>query len=404
MAYAEQGGVAAYDVLMRSAKIYQKLDPERAKMLLDSAVNNYPEAPEGHFQIALIYYDKSDYKPMMEHIQKFQDIYSRAKASGDKKLIKACENNKMPEQTRNLRLSAFTKTYQDGVSQLKLADSLAKESRNQPDSTTRVEQEKLVGQLFDKASGLFDECLLLDDTISGVYANMALLENRKGNAQGALERYRQAYKLAPEDAQLHFSLATTYFGLQQYDSAAAYYGAFADRDSLNREGALINQAMCYQAMNAPERMKATLDKILAVTQQNGDVFFQRGMYYIRQANSQAMTDSARVLDSLSSARPNDNAIDKARADLLAYRISQYKLALPDFKAAAELAKTDTDYWYWYGTSAMLSDATSDARTAYEKCIGVNSENKDCWCQLAIVYAKLKMQKEFDEATAKCPKQ
>jgi tetratricopeptide (TPR) repeat protein len=309
----------------------------------------------------------------------------------------------MPKQIKDYSRSAFAKNFSDGVVQLKLADSLARESRNLTDDTAKTQQQKLVNQLFDKANSLFAECLTIDDTVSGVYTNIGLVESAKGNSQGALDMYLKAHQLAPNDKELLFSLASTFSSLQQHDSAAHYFGIFADRDSLNREAALINQAMSYQAMNDERRLEATLDNIIKVNPQSAEILYQRGVLYIRQASAKALTDSTAILDSIAQQRPNDKAIEKAKADLLSYRRGLYEKAFPDFKTAAELTKTDSDYWYWFGTAAMLTDKMDDARTAYAKCVEVKPDNEDCWCQLALVYAKLKLQKEFDEASAKCPK-
>ncbi|MCX6831251.1 MAG: tetratricopeptide repeat protein [candidate division Zixibacteria bacterium] len=401
--YAQQG-VPPYDVLMRSGKIYtQSKDYVKAMELFSTAVKNYPDEPEARYWLGTLYHDRSNFKEMILQFRQFNEIYAKAKSSGDKKLIKTCEKDDMPKQIKDYSQSAFMKTFSDGVVQLKHADSLARESRNLTDDTEKTQQQRLVNQLFDKANSLFAECLTIDDTVSGVYTNIGLVESKKGNNQGALDMYRKAHQLAPNDHQLLFSLASTFSSLQQNDSAALYFGAFADKDSLNREAALINQAMCYQAMNDEKRFEGSLDNIIKVNPQNAEILYQRGVLYVRQASAKVLTDSTALLDSIAQRRPNDEAIEKAKADLLSYRRGLYEKAFPDFKAAAELTKTDPDYWYWFGTTAMLTDKMDDARTAYAKCVEVKPDNQDCWCQLVLVYAKLKLQKEFDEASAKCPK-
>lgn len=401
--YAQQG-VQPYDVLMRSGKVYtQARDYDKAMELFSTAVKNYPGEPEAHFWLGTLYHDRSNFREMILQFHQFEEIYAKAKSSGDKKLIKKCEKDDMPKQIKDYSRSAFMKNFSDGVVQLKFADSLARESRNLTDDTAKTQQQKLVDQFFDKANRLFAECLVIDDTVAGVYTNIGLVESAKGNSRGALDMYRKAHQLAPNDHQLLFSLASTFSSLQQNDSAAFYFGAFADKDSLNREAALINQAMCYQAMNDEKRFEGSLDNIIKVNPQNAEILYQRGVLYVRQASSKTLTDSTAILDSIAQQRPNDKAIEKAKADLLSYRRGLYEKAFPDFKVAAELTPKDSDYWYWFGTTAMLTDKMDDARTAYAKCIEVKPDNQDCWCQLVLVYAKLKLQKEFDEASAKCPK-
>jgi tetratricopeptide (TPR) repeat protein len=402
--YAQQG-VLPYDVLMRSGKVYtQAKEYDKAMERFSTAVKNYPNEPEAHYWLGTLYHDRSDFKEMILQFNQFDEIYAKAKSSGDKKMIKNCEKDDMPKQIKDYSRSAFMKDFTEGVAQLKFADSLAKESRNLTDDTVRTQQQKLaIRQLLDKANRLFTECLTIDDTIAGVYTNIGLVESKKGNDQVALEMYRKAHQLAPNDNQLLFSMASTFSSLQQNDSAAFYFGAFADKDSLNREAALINQAMCYQAINDEKRFEGSLDNIIKVNPQNAEILYQRGVLYIRQASAKALMDSTAILDSIARKRPDDKAVEKAKADLLSYRRGLYEKAFPDFKAAAELTPEDSDYWYWFGTTAMLADKMDDARTAYAKCVEVKPDNQDCWCQLVLVYAKLNLQKEFDEASIKCPK-
>ncbi len=399
--YAQQG-VLPYDVLMRSGKIRMGAkDYDKALEFFGTAVKNYPDQPEAHFWLGTLSHDRSNFKEMLLQFNKFDEIYAKAKSSGDKKLTKSCEKDDMPKQIRELRRSAFAKQFAAGIVQWNLADSLSKESSNLADDSAKTQQQKLVSQLFDKANVLFNECLAFEDTVSDVYTYIGMVESKRGNNQGALDMYRKAHQLAPNNNLLLASLASTYSALQQNDSAAFYFGAFAEKDSLNREAALFNQAMCYQAMNDEKHFEESLDNIIKVNPQNAEILYQRGVLYVRQASAKVLTDSASMLDSIAQKRPDDKAIEKAKADLLSYRRGLYGKAFPDFKAAAELTKTDSDYWYWFGTAAMLTDNMDDARTAYAKCVEVKPDDKDCWCQLALVYAKLKMQKEFEEATAKC---
>ena len=404
VAYAQQQGVAPYDVLVRSAKIYVGYkDFDKAQMFLDSAVHNYPDQPEAHYWLGTLLHDRADFIGMMGQFRKFDEIYAKAKAANDNKFVKACEKEDTPKQIGIYKRSAFAKSSQEGVKQLKLADSLAKETRSISDEAAKAEQLKQVQALYDKARSLFELCLAIDDTVSGVYTNLGLVEAQKGNTQAALDLFRKAHQLSPKDKELLFSLASTHYKLTDFDSAAYYYGAFAEEDSLNREAALINQAMCYQSLKDETRLEKTLDRILQVNPQNADILYQRGVLNIRKASGKAIADSAAALDSLAALHPTDKALEKAKADLLTYRLGYYQKALPDFKTAAELTKTDPDYWYWYGNAAMFSEKMDDARTAYSRCVEIKPDSQDCWCSLEIVFAKLKMLKEMQEASIKCGK-
>ncbi len=186
MTYAQQG-VLPYDVLMRSGKIRtQAKDLDKALEFFNTAVKNYPDQPEAHYWLGTLYHDRSNFKEMISQFRQFDEIYTKAKSSGDKKLIKNCEKDDMPKLIKDYSRSAFMKDFTDGVAQLKQADSLAKESRNLADDTAKAGQEKLVNQLFDKASSLFAECLTIDDTVSGTTPTSAWLKARRATTRALL--------------------------------------------------------------------------------------------------------------------------------------------------------------------------------------------------------------------------
>ena len=125
-------------------------------------------------------------------------------------------------------------------------------------------------------------------------------------------------------------------------------------------------------------MKSALDKILrSIRRTPKSCTNEESCIFVRHRRT--IDGFSADLDSIGALRPNDKAIEKAKADLLTYRLGFYQKAFPDFKAAAELTKTDSDYWYWYGNTAMLSEKMDDARTAYSECVEVKPDNQDCWC-------------------------
>ena len=163
-------------------------------MFLDSAVNNYPDQPEAHYWFGTLYHDRANFKEMMVQFRKFNEIYAKAKAANDKKLVKNCEKDDMPKQIGKYKLSAFAKNSQEGVKQLKLADSLSKETRQLTDEAAKAEQEKAgESALRQSEQPVCRVCLTIDDTIAGVYTNSAWLKVQKGNTKAALD-------LVPEGA------------------------------------------------------------------------------------------------------------------------------------------------------------------------------------------------------------
>ncbi|MCC6963620.1 MAG: tetratricopeptide repeat protein [candidate division Zixibacteria bacterium] len=401
--WAQAKDVLPYDALVRSAKIYlgqKNKDFDKAEEMLRTAVANYPDPVEAHFYLGLIHAERARYADMMAEFKKFEEICARAAETGDKKLQKRCEKDKMQKQIQDTRMAELKRNFDQGVSQLRLADSLKDGLNTLTDPAAAAKDSSLLAQLLAKAKGIFSDCVIIDDTVAGIWTNLALVEERLGNPQEAVKHYERSYQLNPKDARMVYDLANVCFELKDYEKAARFYGEFGDLDEANAEAAYTNQAMCYQSLGDYDRLQAALDKILVRNPNNTDIRYQRGVLNVRNATSAAIRDSAAVLDSLLALRPNDKALKAAQDELMKHRQSFNEKAYEDFKFAAETTKNDPTYWYWYGNISFFLQKQNEALEAYKKCVEFDDANKDCWGQLAIIYARLGMRAEAEQAEAK----
>ncbi len=400
---AEEKAALPYDALVRSAKIYlsqRDKDFDRAEELLKDAVTNYPDPIEAHFYLGLIHAERARFADMMVEFKKFEEICARASETGDKKLQKRCEKDNMAKQIRDTRLSELKKNFDVGVANLRVVDSLKGVVAAATDSAQKAKDNDLMQQLLAKAKGAFNDCVVIDDTVAGVWTNLALVEERLGNPQEAIKHYERSYQLNPKDARMVYDFANVCFEAKEYAKAARYYGEFGELDSLNAEAAFINQAMCYQSLQDMAGLAASMERVLAINPNNADIRFQRGMMNMRNATSEAIRDSAAVLDSLLQLKPKDAALLAAKEELTKKRKSFNEMAYEDFKLAAETQKNDALYWYWYGTTAFFTEKEVEALEAYKKCVEVDDGNKDCWDQLSILYQRKGMRTEAEQAAAK----
>jgi tetratricopeptide (TPR) repeat protein len=336
---------------------------------------------------------------MMEEFKAFSDIC--AKGSSDPKMKKRCEKDDMPKQISDSKQSALSKIDSVGVATLKQADSLMNLAKDEPDSAKKDELTQKAKAGLNTAKENFQISNMIVDTIAAVWNNLGTIEARLENPQAAVENYDKGLKYSPNNINVLFAAAMSAMKMKDYSKANGYFGLIAEKDTSNAEAALSNQAICYQYLKDEAKLKETYDKILKINPGNSEISYFRGMYYVQKANSKEIADSSSLLDSLSGLKPNDKGLDNAKKDLLAFRLKLYETALPDFKAAAEAAKTDADYWYWYGFSALLSNRSEEAEGAYKKCVDIKPDQKDCWCQLETVLARLKKQVDFDAARKKC---
>lgn len=403
--YAQQAKeVLPYDALIRSSKIYlgqKNKDYDHVIELLQTAIDNYPDPLEAHYYMGLIYAEKAEYTKMMDHFRKFDAICSKEAKDADKKLAKRCEKDNMPKQINDTKVAELKRGFDQGVSQIRHADSVSKLIETETVDSVKAKQTDIVKQLLTKAEGLFNECVIIDDTIPGVWTNLALIEKKLGNVDKALEHYQRSYKLNPTDAMMVYDLANTYFEQKDYANAARYYGEFGDLDKANAEAAYINQAMAYQQLNDNVALEKTLDRILEVNPANSEIRYQRGVMQVRNASAPELRDSTAKLDSLLELKPNDAGLKAAKESIVKYRQAFNEKALADFKMAAEGNDKEPLYWYWYGNTAYFLEKQDESFEAYKKCVAADDKFKDCWCQLSILYARKGLKTEAQDAAAKC---
>ena len=63
---------------------------------------------------------------------------------------------------------------------------------------------------------------------------------------------------------------------------------------------------------------------------------------------------------------------------------QFKLSLPYLLRATELAEKDEEILFQYGLSLAQSDNIIDAKTVFEKVLGINSEHSDAHYNLGVI--------------------
>ncbi len=396
--------VLPYDALIRSAKIYlgqKDKDYDHVTELLQTAIANYPDPLEAHFYMGIIAAERAEYAQMMDHFRKFEAICSKEAMAADKKLSKRCSKDNMAGQIKDNKDAELSRNFKEGVSNIRIADSVSHLVETATDDSTKAVQADIVKQLLTKAEGLFNDCIVIDDTIPGVWTNLALIEKKLGNIDKAIGHYQRSYQLNPKDAMMVYDLASVYFDQKDYANAARYYGEFGDLDKANAEAAYINQAMAYQALGDYVSLEKSLDKVLESNPANAEIRYQRGVMYVRNASAPELRDSAATIDSLLGVKPNDAGLKKAKEDLVAYRQSFNVKALADFKMAAEANAKEPLYWYWYGNTAYFLEKQDESLEAYKKCVEADEKFSDCWCQLSLVYARKGMKAESEQAATKC---
>jgi tetratricopeptide (TPR) repeat protein len=110
--------------------------------------------------------------------------------------------------------------------------------------TALAVQEALDGRL-DEAEVLLRDTLRIAPCHGPAINNLAMVENRRGNWQGAVDLYDRALKCDPQNAMTHLGLGNLYFGpLKSRPKAAEHYQSFLDiADPLHPAAAPIKQRL-----------------------------------------------------------------------------------------------------------------------------------------------------------------
>ncbi len=395
--------VLPYDVLVRSAKIYlgqHDKDFDAAKERLTEAVENYDNPVEALYLLGQIYAEKGQYAKMMDAFGKFQAICSKAEEENDKDLKKRCHKDDMPKQIEKTKQAEVSRRWTSGQNNLRLADSLLKIVDTTSVDSVKTDFQDKISRLLDLSEGAFNEALIIQDT-APLWNNLGIIEKKRGNDSLALEKFERGYALDSTRSVAIFDMASIHFDRGEYEDAARYYGRFATLDSLNAKVAYVNQAMAYQNAHDLVGLKGALDNVLKLDPNDPEMRYQRGMYYIQRVNDASLRDSLEMLDSISQAEPKNQDAKKQFEALTSRREGLLNDAISDFKVATTENPKDDISWYWLGSAAFFLNDMEEATKAYEQCVQVNEKSKDCWCQLALIYARAKQPEKAKEANEKC---
>lgn len=231
----------------------------------------------------------------------------------------------------------------------------------------------------------------------------------QGNYSTAIESYKQALQLAPDDIQLMMNLAGVYSTAGRYDEALQTYSRLIELDSKNLE-ARLQRAYIYWENRTTQEWEQELRQIIRIapnSQQANRALSMLEMVAIgRDSGYPAQRRAARNPYfgpnlPYSSGHPtvnmplpqlpmsaigpqptvaNNNAIEehggaqelvefhKTRGNRL-QNIGEYKAALKDFEDALKLTPEDKDIYYFIASTYKRAGQDALAHEYYKKCDG-----------------------------------
>ena len=215
--------------------------------------------------------------------------------------------------------SAFSQTYEDYISQGLVA------AKNQQ---------------YDEAEAHFRNALRLSPTDirnALTYANIAHIQEAKGEKLKAIDTYSMALDIAPLNVPILKARADLYLSLGNYNKAAIDYGNILDVDAYNTD-ALLNRAYIYQQRRDYQNAKADYERLLSLEPNNYAA--QLGVAILFQ-NANKPQEALARLSTLIDQYPDKAELYSIRAEIEA-EANQSELALLDLDKAISLEPTNTN--------------------------------------------------------------
>lgn len=363
-------------VYLQSAKIYMQQNPpdlESALKNLTEAQKYYPENPEVYYLMGSIYADKDNLEEM---IQAFRQS------------LKYKLGKKEQKQIGKIKESKWLELFNQGV-----------EKSNQDSLQTAL-------AIFEKAIYIDTSIALLIDTTLVInkvkkdttilaparyetYVNAGYVAARLKEFPRAAIYYENAYFLKPDNTNVMTGYATSLFNQKEYAKSSQIYEAILQKDSKNKE-ALLSLAMCYDRLNDMEKANSIYGKLIEAGYADKDIYFNRGLLYVRQAQSLTSTITA-LRDSLEK-EPRNQILSDSAKKIFDNQKQILDKAHTDFSKVSELDPKDKEAYYYLGFSHYLSKEFTEAQKAFENLTQLDPQNKEAWDLLSIIYAQLNDQK------------
>ena len=195
-------------------------------------------------------------------------------------------------------------------------------------------------QQYDEAENLFRKALRLSPTDirnALTYANIAYMQEAKGEKLKAIETYSLALNIAPLNVPILKARADLYMSLGNYNKAAIDYSNILDVDARNTD-ALLNRAYIYQQRRDYQNAKADYERLLTLEPDNYAALL--GVAILFQ-NANKPQEALARLSTLIDQYPDKAELYSIRAEIEA-EAHQPELALLDLDKAISLDPTNTN--------------------------------------------------------------
>jgi tetratricopeptide (TPR) repeat protein len=448
---------------LTSAKIYLGLTPpdyEKAIEQLQIALKEDPDNTEAHFLLGKIYAEMGKYELMHQEFQKakagkltqenseeLQQIRAQKWTEVLNSGIRLGKKRKQVDKYKLDLLTDFSRYQQYKDSLRAISSDLEEAERFTWDSykmfgDAKPALEDLERILRSEAMERYRLAILMDSTRYEAYLNLAAEYVHKDDLKTALDYYKKAYELKPDDSNVMNDYAITLLVAERYGEALGLYQRILEKDPRN-VNALVNLAMIYARKGETEESLDTYSRIISIDPEYKDAYFNRGLLFLTKAQAKMVSlksyrDSVEenskdknLLSRYQSSREEyDRLFAKAESDIrktteidptdkdaffhlgLLY-VSRAQILKTEekqnqdfvwaeeyFRKSLELDPNDVESMKYLGFALLSQRKWEDALLPLERIIELDPTDREAWGYLAIAYANLGMKDKAEEALKK----
>ncbi|MDH4223619.1 MAG: tetratricopeptide repeat protein [candidate division Zixibacteria bacterium] len=400
-----------------SAKIELKLkhpDYERVLKLLEEAKTYYPDDGEIWFLLGKVYSIKHRPKDMLAA---FDQALKLTLKDNERKEIKeiisqtwiSTFNQGVNYANKVKDVERFAaNSFSDWSSYSMYADSLQQHSSEFESSNYNwkgyasaqeiaIPVEKLKEELYTKSLEQYEAAMFLDSTRYEAFVNGAYVSSKIGKPEKALEYFKKAYALKPDDNNVLTNYLAVLLSNKQYDEALIISEKILKEnpDDLN---VLFNQAVLLETMGRKEEAMSLYNKIVELDPNSKDVYFNRALLYLEETNRIAKNLIA-LRDSLEKNPQAKDLVERSHK-LIEEQKNFFGKAEADFRKSIELNPADYESMRFLGYCYLNQEKIDGAIEVLEALTQKEPDNREAWGYLSIAYTKKGMVEKAKDAERK----
>lgn len=352
---------------MQSALIYinQQNDWDKAMEQLELAVQVNPADAEAHVYLGEGYGRKGEFQKMNEHYETAMNLLS---APGK-------ANQKLVDKITVDRNRFWSQTFNKGVDYVK-RDSL------------------------QRAIDEFKNSIIIDPSHTEGYKNVAYVNERMENFDGAVKAYEEVLRISPQDTVIMIHLGRLYMLTKQHEKTIELMDKVLAIDPDNVD-AISQKAMAYDYLEQSDKAFEAYEDALARRPDDPDLRFNFGrLYFMRDDYQNAINQFEKVLeinpdDLESNVNVANSYLSLAQNVLTKYRemtdkeLSKvpekeikekknlekeyYTKAIPYLEKAVQVKPDDAILWNNLGVAFVNAGMEEKGKAAFEKSEALKNE-------------------------------